>query len=378
MQPGKLSIYLLFLIFILRPIPVTAGVLNAESTLPEKLGQMLLIGFRGTAVTPDSYILKVMQQINIGGVVLFDYDVPTQSFPRNIIDPVQTKKLISSLQAEAQTPLFIAVDAEGGKINRLKEKYGFIPIPSAQETVSKKPEQAALIYTGLARQLGELGINFNLAPVVDLNLNPDNPIIGALERSFSARPEKVIELAEIFINVHRKAGVITALKHFPGHGGSRRDSHLGMVDVTQTFSARELLPFQELIERDRAYTIMTAHIINTNVDPKYPATLSPRHLKDLLRGKLGFTGVIISDDLQMEAISSYFGLEEAVIRAVNAGCDLLAIANNGKTYTEKSVFRVFAILQQAVKQGKITRDRIEVSWQRIKNLKQKFGIIPAH
>jgi len=329
-------------------------------------------------VKRDSYILSVMQQINIGGVVFFDYDVPSQSFPRNIIDPVQTKKLISALQAQAQTPLFIAVDAEGGKINRLKQEYGFIPIPSAQKAESIQRNDAKKIYSGLAQQLAELGINFNLAPVVDLNLNPDNPIIGSLERSFSARPEIVIELADIFIAAHRKAGVITALKHFPGHGGSRQDSHLGMVDVTHTFQAQELLPYQELIARKKADTIMTAHIINTNVDPEFPATLSRQYLQLLLREKLGFKGVIISDDLQMGAISSHFGLEEAVIRAVNAGCDLLAVANNGKSYAKKNVFYVFAILQQAVKKGEIPLERINTSFQRIKDLKQRCGIIPAH
>jgi len=348
---------------------------ETDQELKNKIGQMLLLGFRGTQVAEDSYISKVIKDINIGGVILFDYDVPFQSFPRNIISPEQTKKLISSLQAYAKTPLFIAVDAEGGRINRLKEKYGFLKIPSAKEIGNKNPEKAEIIYEKLASQLYDLGFNLNLAPVVDVNINPKNPVIGSLERSFSSDYQRVTDYALAFINAHNRKGIISALKHFPGHGSSSADSHLGLVDVTKTYKYYELTPYKELIKKGKAEMIMTAHIINRQVDPYYPATLSPNFLQKILRDKLDFKGVIISDDMQMGAITENYGFSEAVIRAVNAGCNILAISNNGKTYDEDTVYKAFKVIFNAVKSGKIPMHKINDSYTKILYLKKKFKII---
>lgn len=336
---------------------------------------MLLVGFRGTDIQQSSFIVKLMKDINIGGVVLFDYDVPSQSFPRNILNPEQTKKLIQDLQISARTPLLIAIDAEGGRINRLKPEYGFLEIPSAQEMGKSSLKRSKLMYEKLAGQLSDIGVNLNLAPVVDLNLNPKNPIIGSVERSFSRKPRIVVERAVSFINAHKNRGVITALKHFPGHGSSRHDSHLGVVDVTKTYREEELLPYKALIEQRKADMIMTAHIMNLRVDPRFPATLSRKFIQDILRGKLEYRGVVISDDMQMGAISENFGFKEAVVLAVNAGCNILALSNNGKTYDENSVYIAFHTVLDAVKSGMIAEQRINQSYQKIIELKQKYGII---
>jgi len=359
-------------------ITINASPGNAAETdqeLKNKIGQMLLLGFRGTQVYEDSYISKVIKDINIGGVILFDYDVPSQSFPRNIINPEQTKKLISSLQAFTKTPLFIAVDAEGGRVNRLKEKYGFIKIPSAKEIGNLNPEKAEFIYKKLAGQLAGLGFNLNLAPVVDVNINPKNPVIGSLQRSFSSDHEIVTDNALAFINANNRKGIISALKHFPGHGSSREDSHLGLTDVTKTYKNYELTPYKELIKKGKAEMIMTAHVMNRQVDPDYPATLSPNFLQKILRDKLGFKGVIISDDMQMGAITKNYSFSEAVIRAVNAGCNILAISNNGKTYDEDTVYKAFKVIINAVKSGKIPMHKINDSYTKILKLKKKFKII---
>ena len=348
---------------------------ETEQELKNKIGQMLLLGFRGTQVAEDSYISKVIKDINIGGVILFDYDVPSQSFPRNIINPEQTKKLISGLQSYAKTPLFIAVDAEGGHINRLKEKYGFLKIPSAKEIGNLNSKKAKFIYEKLAGQLAGLGFNLNLAPVVDVNINPKNPVIGSLERSFSTNHQTVTACALALINAHNGKGIISALKHFPGHGSSREDSHLGLTDVTETYRNYELTPYKELIKKGKAEMIMTAHIINRQVDPDYPATLSPNFLQKILRDKLGYKGVIISDDMQMGAITKNYGFSEAVIRAVNAGCNILAISNNGKTYDEDTVYKAFKVIIKAVKSGKIPIQKITDSYTKILYLKKKFKII---
>ncbi len=369
---------ILFFLAIIIGISVNASPGNTAETdqeLKNKIGQMLLLGFRGTQAYEDSYISKVIKDINIGGVILFDYDVPSQSFPRNIISPEQTKKLISGLQAYAKTPLFVAVDAEGGRINRLKEKYGFIKIPSAKEIGNKNPEKAELIYEKLAGQLAGLGFNLNLAPVVDININPKNPVIGSLERSFSSDHETVTDCALAFINAHNRKGIISALKHFPGHGSSHHDSHLGLVDVTETYRHYELTPYKELIKKGKAEMIMTAHIINRQVDPDYPASLSPNFLQKILRDKLDFKGVIISDDMQMGAITENYGFSEAVIKAVNAGCNILAISNNGKTYDEDTVYKAFKVIIKALKSGKIPMHKINDSYTKILYLKKKSKIL---
>ena len=191
---------------------------------------------------------------------------------------------------------------------------------------------------------------------------------------FSGNPEKVVEQSRAFIDAHSEEKIITCIKHFPGHGSSQDDSHLGMVDVTNTYQDKELIPFEKIIEQKKANMVMTAHIINKNIDPKYPATLSSLFIQNILREKLGFDGVIVSDDMQMGAITEHYGFDDAIIRAINAGCDLLIISNNGKIYDEKAVYNARDIIFQAVKQGKISRERITESYSRILILKKQFDI----
>ncbi|MFA5431769.1 MAG: glycoside hydrolase family 3 protein [Candidatus Paceibacterota bacterium] len=347
---------------------------SKDYELKQKIGQMLIVGFRDTEIERNSYISKAINILNLGGVVLFDKDNPSGQFPRNIIDYNQTKKLIDDLNKYSPSPLFIAVDAEGGYVNRLKEKYGFINIPSAQKmgegTIEETKNQANI----LGQELKDLGFNMNFAPVVDVNINPDNPIIGYLERSFSENPEKVYEHASSFIEGLHQNNIITSIKHFPGHGSSNADSHLGIVDVTNTYKQEELIPYQKLIEAGYSDMIMTAHIINTNIDPIYPATLSPLFIKNILRDQLKFNGVIISDDMQMGAIVNNYGFEDAIIRAINAGCDMIGLSNNGTTYDEKAPYDAVSIILKAVKRGEISEQQINESYSRIQALKEKYGI----
>jgi len=346
-----------------------------DKELLEKIGQMLIIGFQGTIISEDSYISKAINDLNIGGIILFDYDVPSKSSSRNISNPEQVKKLIKNLQEFSPTPLFIAIDAEGGYVNRLKPKYGFIEIPSAQEMGKKNIEETKKTGIKLTNQFTNLGINTNFAPVVDVNINPNNPVIGRIERSFSSNPEKVTAYAFAFIQGHHQNNIITAIKHFPGHGSSKDDSHQGMTDITKTYQEKELIPYQELIKKGAVDMIMTAHIINRDIDPNYPATLSPFFINNILRQQLGFNGVIVSDDMQMGAITEYYGFAESIILAINAGCDILIISNNNKIYDETAPYRAQEIIFEAVKSGKISIDRILESSERIYKLKKEFGII---
>ena len=347
-----------------------------DGELKEKIGQMIMIGFRGTTAEENSNIYKIIKDVKIGGVSLSDYDVPSNSFPRNIINPEQTKKLISDLQKYSATPLFVAVDAEGGKINRLKQQYGFLPILSPKDMGQDKTlETTEKESVKLAEELKSLGFNMNLAPVVDLNINPENPIIGALGRSFSSDSEEVVNQARLFIENHLKNNIITVEKHFPGQGSATKDNHLGIVDVTNTYKEEELAPYQKLNDEGLLNAVMTAHIINKDIDNNYPSTLSATFLQDILRGQIGFKGVIISDDMQMAAIDDNYKFDEAVITAINAGCDIIYFFNNSSSgYDENMAYKVIDTIFNAVKEKKIEEKRIIESYNRIMDLKKHFKI----
>jgi len=348
----------------------------SDEQLKERIGQMIMTGFRGTEVLENSDVYRMIKDVKVGGVVLFDYDIPSDSFPKNILNYKQTKKLISDIQKYSATPLFVAVDAEGGNVNRLKQKYGFLPIVSAQRMGQDKTLQT--VYkesTELSIELKELGFNMNFAPVVDINLNPKNPAIGALERSFSSDPKEVIRQAKVFIENHLKYDVIAVAKHFPGQGGATEDSHDGTVDITNTYKSEELSPYQDLNNEDLLKAVMVSHTINKDIDKNYPATLSFAFLQNILRDQIGFNGVIISDDMQMAAISNNYKLDEAVIMAINAGIDVITILNNSPVGYDKDIARkVRDAIFTAVKGGKIKEQRITESYSRILELKNEFGI----
>lgn len=344
--------------------------MNTE--LEQKIGQMLLIGFRGLELQDNNPIIEDVRARHLGGVVLFDYDVGTQTPVRNIHSPDQVQRLAASLQNLASEPLFIGIDQEGGKVNRLKERYGFPPSVSARHLGEINQLGVTRTYAELtAKTLAAMGINLNFAPAVDLNLYPENPIIGKVERSFSADPDVVIRHARQWIACHHEQRVLCTLKHFPGHGSSRQDTHLGFVDVTDTWSAEELRPYHELLRSGFSDMVMTAHIFNTRLDPEFPATLSPKIITGILREQFGYDGVIISDDMQMKAIASQYAFETAIQSALEAGVDILTFGNN-LSYNGNIMTRVVAIISQLVRQGTLSEKRIDKSYQRILRLKARL------
>ena len=350
------------------PAPIPAPAV----TLAEKVGQMIMVGFRGLSVDENSPIVRHIQESHIGSVVLFDYDAPTRTYDRNIQSPAQVAALTAALQAFSPTPLLIATDQEGGKVARLSPKWGFPATLSAQELGEMEDlEYVAFLLDEMAATVDASGINLNLAPVVDLNTNPDNPVIGAIGRSFGADAQVVIDHALTFIGAHRRQGVLTTLKHFPGHGSSTADSHKGFVDVTDSWSRRELTPYGTLIQQGAVDTIMTAHVFNEELDRTYPATLSKATITDLLRDELGFKGVVISDDMQMGAIADLYPYADAVALAINAGVDMLAIANNS-VYDEAIAPRTADLILGMVADGRIPVSRIDESYARIMALKVKL------
>ena len=348
----------------------------AALTLEQAVGQMLLVGFRGETVEEPAATL--LRDIQPGGVILFDRDGPSGGeLVRNITSREQLQALTAQLQEQANLPYFIAIDAEGGYVNRLKEKYGFtLKVPTAQKLGARPAAETAALAGQLAEEMRAVGLNWNLAPVVDVNVNPESPAIGAIERSFSPDPAIVAAHAHAFSEAMRQRQVIPTLKHFPGHGSAAGDTHLGVADVTATYDRElELAPYRELIDGGYADAIMTAHIVNRNLDAAArPATLSPAIINGLLRQELGFAGVVVSDDMQMAAIVAEYGPEEAAIAAVQAGVDVILLANQQGDYDRQRVYRVRDALLQAVADGALTEERIYQSAARILALKERYGI----
>ena len=343
-----------------------------SANLDVKIGQMLMVGFRGLEVNNEHFIVQDIRERHVGGVVLFDYDVPTQRAVRNIESPSQVKALIASLKSVSATPLLIAIDQEGGIVTRLKERHGFPPTVSHQHLgeindLKMTHRQATLV----AKTLADLGINLNLAPVVDLCVNPNNPIIARYERCFSADPLVVTDHALQFIRAHHEQEVLCALKHFPGHGSSTVDSHLGLTDVTDTWSRVELEPYVRIIEAGQADAIMTAHVFIATLDDQYPATLSRVTISGILREEFNYDGVIISDDMQMGAIINHYGFEMAIRKAIEAGVDILVFANNS-VYEEDVAHRTIEVIRKLVRAGTISEARIDESYRRIQRLKSRL------
>ncbi len=361
------------LICILLAAILLAGcVLKTPPSVPaldDKIGQMLMVGFRGTEVDQSHFIIRDIRQHHLGGVILFDHEVTQKQTKRNISSPAQLKALVSSLQQASTTPLLIAIDQEGGKVARLKERDGF-PSTLSHTDLGWRDDKATTEKEAdkIAATLANLGINLNMAPVVDLCANPDNPVIAKRERCFSSDPDKVTNHALTYIRAHHRHGVLTTLKHFPGHGSSRADSHLGFTDISATWSAQELLPFTRIIATGQADAIMIAHVFNARLDNQFPATLSKAIVGDLLRGRFCFDGVVISDDMQMRAIADHYGFEMVIQKALAAGVDILVFGNNLE-YDEEIAPRAIEIIRGLVQSGTLSEARIDQSYRRIMRLK---------
>ena len=331
---------------------------------------MLLVGFRGTEIDSTHHIWRDLRDYHVGGVILFDYDVPTGTRGRNIKNAQQVKSLCSQLRSLSPT-LLIGIDQEGGRVSRLSSKYGFPAILSAQKCAERGFDTVRHYARLTAEMLHTLGINLNFAPVADVNVNPDCPVIGGIERSFSSDTAKVTQCCNIWIEEQHKQGVASCMKHFPGHGSAKGDTHKGLVDVTQTWQRRELAPYRALPNCDM---VMTAHVINRKMDPSgLPASLSPR-ITSYLRDTLGFQGVIVTDDLAMGAIINEYSLEQTLRMALEAGADLLCLSNNGSNgYDPDIVPKVVKIIKKLIEDGTVDPDRIRQSANRVRILKQNLS-----
>lgn len=333
-----------------------------ELSLTEKVGQLLLIGFEGKKPAPE--VARFLAEGKAGGVVLL---------ARNFDDAVEAAELIRSLQALATArptglPLLIAIDQEGGPVVRLRRGVTVFPGNMALAATGN-PEYAFQAAAAVAGELRALGINLNLAPVLDVNNNPLNPVIGI--RSFGEDPQMVAALGTLAIKGYQSRGLAAVAKHFPGHGDTAVDSHRGRPRIGHPLSrleAVELVPFRAAIAAGVA-GIMTTHCAFPVVDPEQdrPATLSPVVLTGLLREKLGFPGVLLTDCLEMRGVAAEYAPEQAAVLAVQAGADLALL-----THSFERQLTAHRLLVAAVRSGKIPRTRLETAVQRVVRLKQQL------
>ncbi|HSD93470.1 MAG TPA: glycoside hydrolase family 3 N-terminal domain-containing protein [Methyloceanibacter sp.] len=345
---------------------------NEDALLDAMIGQMLMVGFLGSSER-DPGVVAVRDQLSkgiVGGVVLY---------PDNIGTTDALRALTAFLRNAKSSPRpFIAVDQEGGHVQRLTRRNGSRYFPSAL-SVGRNPSYASLdnavkLYSTMAEQLAHAGFNLNFGPVVDLNLNPSNPVIGQRQRSYGADPAVVAMLARAFITAHREANIVTVAKHFPGHGSSRVDSHKSLADISGSWEESELEPYRILAKDGMLDAVMIGHLYHPRFSDgaKLPASLSGRAVKALrAKGYIGFDGVVVSDDLEMGAVSDY-SLEERVVKAINAGTDLLVFSNVHLRDTELGP-KLHAIIAEAVRDGRISRMRIEKAYGKIMLLKRRLA-----
>src|SRR3954451_4744776 len=259
-------------------------------SLREKIAGLLIVGFRGSRLEQTPWLRTALATQGLGGVILFDRDQLTGGH-RNVLSPDQVRTLVGDVRAAAGTrPIIVSVDQEGGIVTRLSPAYSFPPLASEADIGRGTAAQARTWARLMAGTLSDNGFNLNFAPVVDLDVNPRSPAIGALDRSFSEDPNVVVRMATIEIDAHRAAGVRTTLKHFPGIGSSTTNTDFGVADVTKTWTRTELEPFRQLIAGGHADLVMAGHVINGQFDPDHPASLSRRVVGDVLRGQLGWDG----------------------------------------------------------------------------------------
>ena len=319
-----------------------------------KLGELFITGIDGLELSDDS--AAFLSQAKIGGVILFS---------QNYENPAQVAELTQQIQnCRSSLPLWIAVDHEGGRVQRFKKP--FTKIPDAQ-TIGEKdsPKLGFSIAEVIAKELKAVGINLNFAPVADIATNSKNPVIGP--RSFGASEDIVVKMVTALVRGHLVHGVQPCVKHFPGHGDTSVDSHFALPKVDHTLEElrnREFKPFTKAF-RSGCSMVMTAHILNPKLDPKYPATLSPRVIQEILRQELRYQGLIISDDMEMKAITDHFGPELAPRLALQAGCDLLIYR------TEAASRHAYESLMKDLDSGELSAETVLTAAKRSQELKEE-------
>jgi beta-N-acetylhexosaminidase len=339
---------------------------TGPSSLAEMAGQLIIIGFEGDTSSSPGFreMMSNLESGLAGGVIFMGHNVRSRKDLLAMTDRVR--------KCRCRFKPLIAIDEEGGKVERLTDAIGFRSSPSAEAVALLRDEKrAAEIFDQIALDVRAAGFNLNLAPVVDLDINPFNPVVGALGRSYSRAPETVYRLARLFVDRHRRLNVLTSIKHFPGHGSSSSDPHLGYVDVTESWTKAELIPFQLLILDGHVDMIMVGHVSSDNWGGS--ASLAPSQaITSLLREKLGYTGIVITDDLDMGAITrSNPNFGNAIKRALLTGNDILLVSNH-HTKRRRVAHVIHSAILSFLANKEIEPSRVEESFDRIQKLKSQL------
>lgn len=335
-------------------------------TLSEMIGQMVLVGFDGkdTETRSVKALVADIKASKVGGVLFLGHNIGTAT---------QVVRLTHAFENASPYRTFITIDQEGGRVARIKPAIGAPYLASAKQMTKLSTAAAHDKYFETAQFLKRMGFNINFGPVVDLETNKDNPVIAKLERSYGVNIKTVSEYGYMFVDAHHKGGMLTALKHFPGHGSSAGDSHKGFVDVSQTWNENELKPYQNLIAWKAADMVMVAHVFLDSMsdDGIVPTSLSYKAITSVLRGELGFKGVVVSDDMAMGAVVNNFTSKAAIIKAINAGTDIVMMSSNLKIKGSLGAW-VHGVISQAVVDGQIEKQTIINAYNRIQNLKNRL------
>jgi beta-N-acetylhexosaminidase len=331
----------------------------AKMSLDEKIGTMIIAGVEGT--NPTNKTKWMIQDQHVGGIIFYKNNIKSQE------QFVSYVNALKKWNQQNPSPLFISIDEEGGKVSRLP---GIKKIPTAMSIGEKQDlAYAQNIGTYIGNASKSMGINMDYAPVLDINSNPNNPVIG--DRSYGTTSKQVSDVGRAVMKGIQSTGIIPVIKHFPGHGDTSIDSHLNLPIVYKSLKqlqSFEWKPFEDAIH-EGADAVMVAHILFPKMDDKYPASLSPTIITDQLRNTIGFQGVVITDDLTMGAISQNYKIDKAAVHAVQAGSDILLIAHG-----YDNVSNVVSALKTSINNGEITEDRINESVLRILMLKEKYNL----
>ena len=343
----------------------------SAQSLDQMAGQMIIVGFKGDDAG-DASVKSLAAEIaagTLGGVMYLKPNVKSLG---------AVKAMNAAFRAASpDLPPFLTLDQEGGAVERLTSAVGFTELPNA-ETIARddSPAEAEKLYAKMAAGIKDEWFTVNFGPVADLNINPNNQIIAKYGRSFGKSGKTVTAYDEAFVEAHHDAGLLTALKHFPGHGSSTADSHAGFVDISKTWSPTELDPYKALFAGGYDDFVMVGHLYHkdyTGTDgAKLPASLSPDWIDGVLRGQLKFAGVVISDDLEMGAIRKQFDLHETVLRAVNAGVDVLLFSNTA-AYSPDLADKVRGILVAEAQADPAFAAKVSASYARIVAMKGRIG-----
>lgn len=350
-------------------LAVSAPVVAQPPSLEQMAGQMIVVGFAGDSVD-DPGVVSARAEIAAGvlGGVMY--------LKTNVASLKTVKAMNEAFRAVSPGLLpFLTLDQEGGYVERLTRDVGFPETPSAAAVAAAGIENARATYKRMAEGIAELGFTVNFGPVVDLDRNKANQVIAKFGRAYGAGANTVTIFAEQFIAAHHDVGLVTSLKHFPGHGSSTADSHEGFVDISKTWDPVELEPYKQLFAQGYDDFVMIGHLFHSGYagdgDLKLPASLSPEWITGVLRTELGFKGVVISDDLEMGAIREHFGLKDTVVRAVNAGMDVLLFSNTAKARPTLAA-EIRQILVDEAESDPAFKARIEESYARIVAMKARI------